>query len=186
MNNVYRVIWNSALRCFMVASELASGKTKSSTGTAAGLLGTALLLSSFSAAAAPNGQLVINGTTDTYDNYQIATAGTSQYAIQVINGGDLTYTNNQATTTGGSAYAALVQSGSTLNLDNVFLGTFGVNTHVLYAAGGSTINANNLRLMSVGGAPTALTCWRTASSPAPTCRYKAPRQAFWWLTPRWI
>jgi autotransporter family porin len=148
MNKIYRVIWNSALRCFMVTSELAKGKTKSRSAT--GLVTAVALMTSLSVTAAANGQLVIDGITADYDDYQIATTGTSQYAIHVINGGDLTYSNNQATTTGSSAYAALVQSGSRLSLDNVVLGTFGAYTHVLYGSGGAVINVNNLRLMSVG------------------------------------
>src|SRR5476651_2419374 len=149
MNKIYRVIWNSALRCFMVTSELATGKTKSSSGTKVGMITTAVLLTSFTATAAPNGQVAVNNASSTYDDYQVATTANSQYALWAANNADLTFTNNQASTTGSAAYAALVQSGSTLNLDNVQLGTFGTNTHVLYATA-ATVNANNLRMLAVG------------------------------------
>ena len=149
MNKIYRVIWNSALRCFMVTSELATGKTKSSSGTKVGMITTAVLLTSFTATAAPNGQVAVNNASATYDDYQVATTANSQYALWAANNADLTFTNNQASTTGSAAYAALVQSGSTLNLDNVQLGTFGTNTHVLYATA-ATVNANNLRMLAVG------------------------------------
>ncbi|PKB88999.1 hypothetical protein A8A01_16505 [Ewingella americana] len=147
MNKVFRVIWNSATRCYTVASELATGKTKSST---TGLLATAVLLTSFSAAADINPRLIVAGGTASYDAYDIATTGTSQFGIQVNNAGDLTYTNGQATTSGSAAYVALVQAASTLTMDNVTLTSSGPNAHVLYAAGGSTVNANNLNLIGTG------------------------------------
>jgi len=151
MNKIYRVIWNSALRCFMVTSELATGKTKSSTGTTAVVLAAAALLTSFSAASATSsGQLAANNTTANYDDYQVSTTGTSQYGLWATNSANLTFTNSDATTNGNAAYTALVQSGSTLNLDNVSLGSLGTSAHVLYAAGGSTVNANNLRLTGTG------------------------------------
>jgi len=147
MNKVFRVIWNSATRCYTVASELATGKTKSST---TGLLATAVLLTSFSAAADTNPRLIISGGTASYDAYDIATTGTSEFGLQVNNSGDLTYTNGQATTSGSAAYVALVQGTSSLLLDNVTLTSSGPNAHVLYASGGSTVNANNLNLIGTG------------------------------------
>ncbi|QMV53600.1 autotransporter outer membrane beta-barrel domain-containing protein [Ewingella americana] len=147
MNKVFRVIWNSATRCYTVASELATGKTKSST---TGLVATAILLTSFSAAADTNPRLIIDGVTGTYDAYDIATTGTSQFGLQLLNSGNLTYTNSQATTSGSAAYTALVQGASTLTMDNVTLTSSGPNAHVLYAAGGSTVNANNLNLIGTG------------------------------------
>ena len=96
MNKIYRVIWNSALRCFMVTSELATGKTKSSSGTKVGMITTAVLLTSFTATAAPNGQVAVNNASATYDDYQVATTANSQYALWAANNADLTFTNNQA------------------------------------------------------------------------------------------
>ena len=158
MNKIYRVIWNSALRCFMVTSELATGKTKAQRGptvnvSALKIMATGALtlsaLSSFTASAT-NGQLLVDGVAASYDNYRIATAGTSQSAIVISNGGDLTYNNTQATTSGAGAHNVLLQSGSTLNMNNVTMATLAGNTYGMMLSGNSSANLQNTTITLFG------------------------------------
>ena len=153
MNKIYRVIWNSALNCFMVTSELATGKTKSSSGQlrkpalVAALSLNALL--SFSAAAA-NGQLLVNGTTQSLDGYDIATTSARQTAITISNGGDLSYSNGNSSTTGAGAHNVLVQTGSKLDMSDATLSTEAINTYGIMLSGASSANVRDTTITQTG------------------------------------
>lgn len=160
MNTIYRVIWNRTLSCFVVTSELASGRTQSKSGSVKkpsalrGAIIAALALSGMAShsalAAGTNGQLLVDGGLESRNGYNIATAPANQAAIIVSNSGELTYNAAQATTSGAGASTALVQSGSTLNMDGSSLSSFGINSYGIMLSGGSTANLQNTSISQFG------------------------------------
>lgn len=173
MNKIYRVIWNSALRCFMVASELATGKTKSESGSPARSehrkifavsAVTTAILATFSGAAmassAPtNKQLLVDGIQASYDQYLIATRETGEagYGILAQNAGaDLTFSNAQVTTTGAGAGATMVRDGANLNFSNGLMASLAPNSTVFSVINGSTATATDLNVWGNGAGSTGI------------------------------
>ena len=103
MNKNYRVIWNYAQQCYVVASELARGKVKSSCSGAAtnkssliiGALGSALLLAGSPAALASSHGAMVNGPEDKLElsNQTLQATGNDRYGLLVQNGGQASATD---------------------------------------------------------------------------------------------
>ncbi|WP_058758779.1 autotransporter outer membrane beta-barrel domain-containing protein [Pantoea dispersa] len=121
MNKSYRVIWNYALECYVVTSELARGKVKSScSGKAAGksilaggALGSALLLAGSPMALAANGATVNDPAQPVELNKQTLQAtGDKYYGLLVQNGAKATATDVTVLNAGTSGYGVFSTAGS--------------------------------------------------------------------------
>ncbi|QZY97408.1 autotransporter outer membrane beta-barrel domain-containing protein [Pantoea dispersa] len=121
MNKSYRVIWNYALQCYVVTSELARGKVKSScSGKAAGksrlvsgALGSALLLAGSPAALAANGATVNNPAQPVeLNNQTLQATGDKYYGLLVQNGAKVTATDVTVLNAGTSGYGVFSTAGS--------------------------------------------------------------------------
>ncbi|NIE51648.1 autotransporter outer membrane beta-barrel domain-containing protein (plasmid) [Pantoea dispersa] len=113
MNKNYRVIWNYAQQCYVVASELARGKVKSSCSGAAtnkssliiGALGSALLLAGSPAALADNGATA-TGPEQTLNlsNQTLQATGKDHYGLLVESGAKASATDVTVLTDGADGY----------------------------------------------------------------------------------
>ncbi|NIG13655.1 autotransporter outer membrane beta-barrel domain-containing protein [Pantoea sp. Cy-640] len=121
MNKSYRVIWNYALQCYVVTSELARGKVKSScSGKAAGTsrlvsgaLGSALLLAGSPMALAANGATVNNPAQPVeLNNQTLQATGDKYYGLLVQNGAKATATDVTVLNAGTSGYGVFSTAGS--------------------------------------------------------------------------
>ncbi|KAA6117252.1 autotransporter outer membrane beta-barrel domain-containing protein [Pantoea sp. B_10] len=121
MNKSYRVIWNYALQCYVVTSELARGKVKSSCSgkpanksiLAGGALGSALLLAGSPMALAANGATVNNPAQPVELNKQTLQAtGDKYYGLLVQNGAKATATDVTVLNAGTSGYGVFSTAGS--------------------------------------------------------------------------
>ncbi|WP_394521900.1 hypothetical protein C1N60_20155 (plasmid) [Pantoea sp. SGAir0184] len=114
MNKNYRVIWNYAQQCYVVASELARGKVKSSCSGAAtnkssliiGALGSALLLAGSPAALASSHGAMVNGPEDKLElsNQTLQATGNDRYGLLVQNGGQASATDVIVLNDGNNGY----------------------------------------------------------------------------------
>ncbi|TQC76024.1 autotransporter outer membrane beta-barrel domain-containing protein [Pantoea dispersa] len=121
MNKSYRVIWNYALQCYVVTSELARGKVKSScSGKAAGksrliggALGSALLLAGSPAALAANGATISDPAQPVeLNNQTLQATGDKYYGLLVQNGAKATATDVTVLNAGTSGYGVFSTAGS--------------------------------------------------------------------------
>ncbi|WP_336699314.1 autotransporter outer membrane beta-barrel domain-containing protein [Pantoea dispersa] len=121
MNKSYRVIWNYALQCYVVTSELARGKVKSSCSgkpanksiLAGGALGSALLLAGSPMALAANGATVNDPAQPVELNKQTLQAtGDKYYGLLVQNGAKATATDVTVLNAGTSGYGVFSTAGS--------------------------------------------------------------------------
>ncbi len=121
MNKSYRVIWNYALQCYVVTSELARGKVKSScSGKAAnksaligGALGSALLLAGSPAALAANGATVSDPAQPVeLNNQTLQATGDKYYGLLVQNGAKATATDVTVLNAGTSGYGVFSTAGA--------------------------------------------------------------------------
>ncbi|WP_349844576.1 autotransporter outer membrane beta-barrel domain-containing protein (plasmid) [Pantoea dispersa] len=121
MNKSYRVIWNYALQCYVVTSELARGKIKSScSGKAAnksaligGALGSALLLAGSPAALAANGATVSDPAQPVeLNNQTLQATGDKYYGLLVQNGAKATATDVTVLNAGTSGYGVFSTAGA--------------------------------------------------------------------------
>ncbi|MDT8851106.1 ESPR-type extended signal peptide-containing protein, partial [Pantoea dispersa] len=113
MNKNYRVIWNYAQQCYVVASELARGKVKSSrSGKTAnkalfisGALGSVLLLAASPAALAANGATA-TGPEETLNlsNQTLQATGKDHHGLLVENGAKASATDVKVLTDGTDGY----------------------------------------------------------------------------------
>ena len=121
MNKSYRVIWNYALQCYVVTSELARGKVKSScSGKAAnksaligGALGSALLLAGSPAALAANGATISDPAQPVeLNNQTLQATGDKAYGLLVQNGGKASATDVTVLNAGSSGYGVFSTAGA--------------------------------------------------------------------------
>ncbi|MEQ0582256.1 autotransporter outer membrane beta-barrel domain-containing protein (plasmid) [Pantoea dispersa] len=121
MNKSYRVIWNYALQCYVVTSELARGKVKSScSGKAAnksaligGALGSALLLAGSPAALAANGATISDPAQPVeLNNQTLQATGDKAYGLLVQNGGKASATDVTVLNAGTSGYGVFSTAGA--------------------------------------------------------------------------
>ena len=153
MNKIYRVIWNSALRCFVVASEMATGKTKSSTTTLALVSGLVVATTSHAA----NRQIVLTDGSAAYENYPVATAGVGEHGLLISGSdGNLTFTDGFVTASGSGASAAWVQDGATLNATTAKMATLAANNITLNLLNGATANLTGSTVSALGAGSTSV------------------------------
>ncbi|WP_394517698.1 autotransporter outer membrane beta-barrel domain-containing protein [Pantoea sp. SGAir0175] len=121
MNKSYRVIWNYALQCYVVTSELARGKVKSScSGKTAnksaligGALGSALLLAGSPAALAANGATISDPAQPVeLNNQTLQATGDKAYGLLVQNGGKASATDVTVLNAGTSGYGVFSTAGA--------------------------------------------------------------------------
>ena len=121
MNKSYRVIWNYALQCYVVTSELARGKVKSScSGKAAnksaligGALGSALLLAGSPAALAANGATISDPAQPVeLNNQTLQATGDKAYGLLVQNGAKASATDVTVLNAGTSGYGVFSTAGA--------------------------------------------------------------------------
>ena len=121
MNKSYRVIWNYALQCYVVTSELARGKVKSScSGKAAnksaligGALGSALLLAGSPAALAANGATISDPAQPVeLNNQTLQATGDKAYGLLVQNGAKASATDVTVLNAGTSGYGVFSTVGA--------------------------------------------------------------------------
>ncbi len=165
MNKIYRVIWNSLMQCYVVASEFAKGKTKSqSTGRVAlpnrtlALSGVAVAIAlacSHSVMAATT--IIADGTTVVADGQDIvatgnrATVGQNSMGLSAGNGGDITFTNGTITTTGTGGLGMASNNGSLITISDSDISTAGARAHGIYSANSANVLADRVHITTTGG-----------------------------------
>ncbi|MBN1085877.1 ESPR domain-containing protein [Erwinia aphidicola] len=96
MNIIYRIVWNKVSGQFVVASEFAKGKSKSSLSThkisgagsaARAIAGVSAILLSVSVANVAHAGLVADGVSQSYTDRDIVTSAANDYGIQGVNAG---------------------------------------------------------------------------------------------------
>lgn len=156
MNTIYRIIWNRTLGCFVVASELATGKGKSRTTLVSAAVTRVPLLSALSAALLLSLAPVSHAATQLVDGTtyqgsgQLTSAGDNNPGLLVNNGGEASWTDGMITSSGAGSTAAGVQNGSTLSLDNTSVLSLRDATLALSATGNSFLNLLNTQVTAIG------------------------------------
>ncbi|MEA5100993.1 autotransporter outer membrane beta-barrel domain-containing protein [Pantoea sp. S18] len=160
MNKVFRVIWNAAMQRFVVASELAKGKVKSSSSAvtagssnnkAFAVSGVALAL----ALASPSVfavSIIANGATLTYDGQNITATGSGEFArgLSATNNGVINFSNGSVTTTAAAGFGAFVDTNATIKLDNTTINTAGTNAQGIYAKGAGSVTGDGVHITTSG------------------------------------
>ncbi|KAJ9430013.1 autotransporter family porin [Candidatus Pantoea symbiotica] len=160
MNKVFRVVWNAAMQRFVVASELAKGKVKSSSlAIAAGnstyktfaISGVALAL----ALASPSVfavSIIANGATLTYDGQDITATGSGEFArgLSATNNGVINFSNGSVTTTAAAGFGAFVDTNATIKLDNTTINTAGTSAQGIYAKGAGSVTGDGVHITTSG------------------------------------
>ncbi len=163
MNTLFRVVWNHALGCFTVVSELARGKTKSSTSTKSPsaqintLFATSLLflVSPASAAALPNPE---NGASVSgpdaviqLKDRVISVNADNAHGIYAENGGTANGLRLDIFTQGIQGHAAFATGyQSNINLSDGTVNTTGAESHALVAQDGGLLRINNVQITTSG------------------------------------
>jgi len=160
MNKVFRVVWNAAMQRFVVASELAKGKVKSSSSAvAAGNsnykafafsgVAVALALASPSVFAV---SIIANGATLTYDGQDITATGSGELArgLSATNNGVINFSNGSVTTNAAAGFGAFVDTNATIKLDNTTIKTAGTNAQGIYAKGAGSVTGDGVHITTSG------------------------------------
>ncbi|MET3498230.1 ESPR domain-containing protein, partial [Variovorax boronicumulans] len=164
MNKIFRVIWNSALALWTVASEFGRGHGKSSASSpgvalvAAGLLAAA----SFSASAACTSDTVANAITCSGSDEQTTTVGaglaTPQGTTVSVASGSKISTGNSAGISVGNAASVVVQGGATVQNSATNKGTspYGnIGANAIEVNNNSTITIEEGAFVIASGAGTS-------------------------------
>jgi autotransporter family porin len=145
MNHLYRVVWNRAVRRFVVTSELASSRTRSGSASLAATL-LVSLLGPLSAQATE----VADGTRVTLAPGDYNTTADGESVIEARNGGDLSASGVDLTSSGNAATGVSAISGGNITLDNSDVTTHGNGATGVLSAGLSgdasqvTVNDSNV------------------------------------------
>lgn len=143
MNITYRVIWNNAIKEFVVASENARGKTKSCRGGKKRLSTSAITLAlslSAAPALAANGIIANSGDNITVDGQTIKVANG---AAVTANDGAITGNNLNIIVTDGIGVVS-TGSNANINLSNSVVTTSGTNKYGAFANAGAKLTSNNV------------------------------------------
>lgn len=167
MNKNYRVVWNHSLGDYIVTSELARGKVKSSASSVVNdfvcpSLTRMVFISALSALSA----LIVNpalavpaygeyasgsGNMLNIDGKIIGTNETGAHGIFIEKGASADVKSSDVTTAGSKAYAVYAAgAGSNINIEGGSITTTGANSHGLVAGNAGKIYANNIK-MNVNG-----------------------------------
>ncbi|QZY92799.1 autotransporter outer membrane beta-barrel domain-containing protein (plasmid) [Pantoea dispersa] len=160
MNKSYRVIWNYALQCYVVTSELARGKIKSScSGKAAsksrlvgGVLGSALLLAGSPAALAANGATV-DGPAETleFSNQTLQATDNDHYGLLVQNGGKASATDVTVLNDGNNGYGVFsTLASSATEMTRGSVQTTGTGGYGVVASLTGTLKLDGTRVETTG------------------------------------
>ncbi|UVC31947.1 autotransporter outer membrane beta-barrel domain-containing protein [Pantoea sp. SOD02] len=160
MNKVFRVVWNAAMQRFVVASELAKGKVKSSSSAvtagnstyktfAVSGVALAMALASPSVFAV---SIIANGATLTYDGQDITATGSGEFArgLSATNNGVINFSNGSVTTTAAAGFGAFVDTNATIKLDNTTINTAGTNAQGIYAKGAGSVTGDGVHITTSG------------------------------------
>lgn len=160
MNKVFRVVWNAAMQRFVVASELAKGKVKSSSSaiTAGNSTNKAFAVSGVAVAlalASPSVfavSIIANGATLTYDGQDITATGSGELArgLSATNNGVINYSNGSVTTNAAAGFGAFVDTNATIKLDNTTIKTAGTNAQGIYAKGAGSVTGDGVHITTSG------------------------------------
>ncbi|MRS21351.1 autotransporter outer membrane beta-barrel domain-containing protein [Enterobacteriaceae bacterium RIT692] len=160
MNKVFRVVWNAAMQRFVVASELAKGKVKSSSSAVTAgnssyktfaVSGVALAM----ALASPSlfaVSIIANGATLTYDGQDITATGSGEFArgLSATNNGVINFSNGSVATTAAAGFGAFVDTNATIKLDNTTINTAGTNAQGIYAKGAGSVTGDGVHITTSG------------------------------------
>ncbi|OWS73971.1 hypothetical protein CBW22_19655 [Pantoea sp. VS1] len=160
MNKNYRVIWNYAQQCYVVASELARGKVKSSrSGKTAnkasfisGALGSALLLAASPAALAANGATA-TGPEETLNlsNQTLQATGKDHHGLLVENGAKASATDVTVLTDGTDGYGVFsTLASSVTEMTRGSVQTTGTGGYGVVASLTGTLKLDSTRVETTG------------------------------------
>ena len=163
MNKSYRVIWNYALQCYVVTSELARGKVKSScSGIAAGksrlvsgALGSALLLAGAPMALASDHGALVNGPEEKLElsNQTLQATGNDHYGLLVQNGGQASATDVTVLNDGNNGYGVFsTLASSATEMTRGSVQTTGTGGYGVVASRTGTLKLNGTRVETTGQA----------------------------------
>ncbi|OWS73970.1 hypothetical protein CBW22_19650 [Pantoea sp. VS1] len=163
MNKSYRVIWNYALQCYVVTSELARGKVKSScSGKAAGksrlvsgALGSALLLAGSPMALASEHGALVNGPEDKLElsNQTLQATGNDHYGLLVQNGGQASATDVTVLNAGNNGYGVFsTLASSATEMTRGSVQTTGTGGYGVVASRTGTLKLDGTRVETTGQA----------------------------------
>lgn len=161
MNKNYRVIWNYAQQCYVVASELARGKVKSSCSGAAtnkssliiGALGSALLLAGSPAALASSHGAMVNGPEDKLElsNQTLQATGNDRYGLLVQNGGQASATDVIVLNDGNNGYGVFsTLASSAIEMIRGSVQTTGDGGYGVVASRTGTLKLDGTRVETTG------------------------------------
>ncbi len=160
MNKNYRVIWNYAQQCYVVASELARGKVKSSrSGKTAnkalfisGALGSVLLLTASPAALAANGATA-TGPEQTLNlsNQTLQATGKDHHGLLVENGAKASATDVKVLTDGTDGYGVFsTLASSAIEMTHGSVQTTGDGGYGVVASLTGTLKLDGTRVETTG------------------------------------
>ena len=152
MNIVYRIIWNKVTGQFVVASEFARGKCKSSRSRNSALInGVSAALLFASGMSTAHAGLVASGVSQSYSDQDIVTSASNDYGIQaVLAGGEMNFTGGTINTSGISGYGVVASDQGIVNISGTQVTTTRADVQALYATRNGTINADGLTVNSNG------------------------------------
>lgn len=160
MNKNYRIIWNHSLGDYIVTSELARGKVKSSASSVVNdfvcpsltriffISALSVLIVNPALAAPAYGEYASgSGNMLNIDGKIIDTNETGSHGIFIEKGASADVKNSDVTTSGSKAYAVYAAgAGSNINIEGGSITTTGANSHGLVAGNAGKIYANNIKI----------------------------------------
>lgn len=152
MNIVYRIVWNKVTGQFVVASELAKGKCKSSRARSRAMINgvAAALLVTCSIGVAQAG-LRADAVSQSYTDQDVVTTAANDYGIQAVNaGGELNFTGGSINTSGVNGYGVVASDQGIVNISGTQVTTTRAGTQALYSTRSGTLNAENVTVNGAG------------------------------------
>ncbi len=153
MNQIYRVVWNVATQAWVVASEFAKGRKKSSGKAATVTLAIMTMVPGLvTATDYTNTVFAPAGTSVALDSDTVTTTGDSAYALWADGAGaQIIAQNTRMTTSGALAHGAAVDNGGHIDLTGGAVLTQGaVSAGLLAFDAGSRITATHVGIQTNG------------------------------------
>lgn len=152
MNKNYRVIWSPVLGDFIVTSELAKGKIKSSSASVVNDVILPVLTKSF----------LISALVGSIIQPAFAVPAYGEYASGV--GNMINIQDKDVATNETGAHGVFVEKGASATIDNVNVATTGSKAYAMYAAGaGSNIHVSGGNITTTGASSHGLVAGNSAS-----------------------
>ncbi|WP_455846434.1 ESPR-type extended signal peptide-containing protein [Pantoea agglomerans] len=159
MNHIYRIVKNRKSGCYVVVSELARGKAKSSSSTLSLLhgAGTSFFSASLfilSGTASASGPIMHDGTAGNYTGEYVITTENDQTGYGVFStgeGGNISFIDGSISTTGNNASGVVTSNGGAVDIDNTNIITIGSSANGAHADSGSgVLNISSSKITTTG------------------------------------